>query len=199
MGATIEDLADKIEGKSAFMAALLRDKANESLGKMCLAGLGEVFGVAAQVDAVFEAYDKAADSADKVRQAEVTVKKRISLALAPEADAACPPEGVIEKINADDYRSLKKINIYAKWTLSSLIVGGFFAVLLAQYFNASSIDGLPPQAKEQLALLVGALIAAFTSVVQYFFGSSVGSAEKTLMLQNKDQGAATPAKPAATS
>jgi hypothetical protein len=38
----------------------------------------------------------------------------------------------------------------------------------------------PPQgAREPLLILIGALAAAFGAVVQYWFGSSAGSADKT--------------------
>jgi membrane protein DedA with SNARE-associated domain len=43
----------------------------------------------------------------------------------------------------------------------------------------------PSGAREPLLILVGALAAAFGSVVSYFFGSSSGSAEKNELLSRK--------------
>jgi uncharacterized membrane protein len=41
---------------------------------------------------------------------------------------------------------------------------------------------VPQENKNALYLILGALIGSFTSVVQYFFGSSKGSADKNELL-----------------
>lgn len=41
----------------------------------------------------------------------------------------------------------------------------------------------PRMSREPLMLLIGGLSAAFGGVVQYWFGSSAGSADKTAMLK----------------
>ena len=58
--------------------------------------------------------------------------------------------------------------------LGALIVSGFFALLYILIYA-----GIPEQNKEILNIVVGALIGSFTSVVGYFFGSSLGSKDKT--------------------
>lgn len=197
MGVTHEDLAGKLLTKCPFLAACLLDAKNAGLRQAAQDALAKALEVENKLEVLFA---PAADDAntEKVKAAEEALKQQIDKAAFSQETASCPPQSEIDTINVNDYRSLKKINIYAKWTLSSLIVAGFFLVLLAQYWQEPVKAGVTPEAKEQLALLIGALIAAFTSVVQYFFGSSVGSAEKTLLMQNKEPGAAGPAQPGKT-
>jgi ABC-type transport system involved in multi-copper enzyme maturation permease subunit len=60
-----------------------------------------------------------------------------------------------------------------------LITLGFFSVII---IFVSKGDGN----SQASLLLVGALIASFTTIVQWFFGSSSGSAEKTALLKPED-------------
>jgi drug/metabolite transporter (DMT)-like permease len=67
-----------------------------------------------------------------------------------------------------------KIKDIFQYCFAALIVIGFFVLVYAVF-----IKGLPPENKDVAYLLVGALVAVFTSVVNYFFASTKGSAEKT--------------------
>lgn len=67
-----------------------------------------------------------------------------------------------------------------QYILGGLIVLGFFLLL---YFLLSAV--VPEGNKELLNITIGALIGSFTSIVGYFFGSSLGSAEKNDLLKNK--------------
>jgi len=64
--------------------------------------------------------------------------------------------------------------------LGIVITLAFFGLLGLLVFQ-----GIPEQNGELLYLAVGALIAGFSTVVSYFFGSSAGSAEKNDMLKQK--------------
>lgn len=70
-----------------------------------------------------------------------------------------------------------KTNSIAKYVLASIIVIGFFSLLALLLFQP-----LPPDTSGVIFMLFGALSAAFGAVVQYFFGSSVGSSDKTEIL-----------------
>jgi hypothetical protein len=66
------------------------------------------------------------------------------------------------------------------YVLGGLIVVGFFGLLGLLIFNPAPIDN-----KDLLNITIGSLIAAFATVVNYFYGSSKGSADKNEMLNNK--------------
>ena len=68
-------------------------------------------------------------------------------------------------------KNLPEIYMYV---LGALITIGFFVLLGLLIFK-----GVPDENKEVLYLVIGALISSFTGVVQFFFGSSKGSKDKT--------------------
>ncbi|MBI1393044.1 MAG: hypothetical protein GC152_09920 [Alphaproteobacteria bacterium] len=77
--------------------------------------------------------------------------------------------------------------------LGGLIIAGFFIVLAAMVTRR-----LPAGAETEFSIMLGALATMTAAVVNYFFGSSAGSREKTRLLSPGDglsgQGAQ-PAKP----
>ena len=60
-----------------------------------------------------------------------------------------------------------------KYILGGLVVAGFFTLLYLLV-----VKSVPEPNKDLLNLVVGALIGSFAGVVNYFFGSSAGSAKK---------------------
>lgn len=71
----------------------------------------------------------------------------------------------------------KDIYMYA---LGALIVLGFFALLYLVV-----VVTIPSPNKEVSLLVIGALVAKFSDVVGYFYGSSKGSADKNEMLKKE--------------
>jgi hypothetical protein len=67
--------------------------------------------------------------------------------------------------------------------LASLVVVGFFSVLVVLMFVQ-----LPKDSTGTVQLLFGALSMGFGGILQYFFGSSKGSADKTLMMNETGKG-----------
>lgn len=57
--------------------------------------------------------------------------------------------------------------------LGTIVAMGFFAV-----FYIVATQAVPPDNKEIFLMLVGALVGAFTTVIGFAFGSSVGSQRK---------------------
>ena len=68
----------------------------------------------------------------------------------------------------------------ATYLLAVVIVAGFFTLLGLLIFRQ-----LPEDSSGVIFMLFGALSAAFGAVVQYFFGSSKGSADKTELLSRE--------------
>ena len=75
-----------------------------------------------------------------------------------------------------------------QYILGALIVAGFFALLILLVLSA-----VPSENKDLLNLVVGALIGSFSSIVSYFFGSSLGSSKKDQLLNEKNTNTSNPA------
>jgi len=67
----------------------------------------------------------------------------------------------------------------AMYVLGSIFVFGFFFILSIIFGKV-----MPSDNKEIGLMVIGALVAKFGDVVNYFFGSSKSSAEKTEMIHN---------------
>lgn len=75
---------------------------------------------------------------------------------------------------------MKSKEIY-QYALGALVVIVFFAILFAVIQRA-----IPDGNKEIAYLVVGALVAKFGDVVNYFYGSSKGSSDKNEMLKKNE-------------
>lgn len=71
-----------------------------------------------------------------------------------------------------------------QYALAAFIVLGFFMVL-----GALIVMAVPTENQSALNISLGALVAGFSAVLGYFFGSSKGSAEKNDMIQKKNENA----------
>jgi hypothetical protein len=89
----------------------------------------------------------------------------------------------LERISADDRASARAREMAVKDStprvLAYLVAGGFFGLLTTLVFHP-----LPEAGKDAALLLLGALSTAFVGIIQYYYGSSAGSARKTDLLAN---------------
>lgn len=69
----------------------------------------------------------------------------------------------------------------AMYILGAIIVLGFFGLL-----GMLIIKGIPQTNEQLLNIAIGSLLAAFGTVVGYFYGSSAGSKEKTEIIGKKN-------------
>ena len=72
---------------------------------------------------------------------------------------------------------MKARNVFM-YILGALIVAGIFTIIGLLIFRP-----MPPDNADLLNLTIGALLAAFGGVVNYFYGSSKGSADKNDLLK----------------
>ena len=86
-----------------------------------------------------------------------------------------------ERIHAGDRDSARRRQqMMDDWTpsiLGALIIAGFFCVLGAMLARA-----IPAGAETEFSIMLGALATMTAAVVNYFFGSSAGSKEKTRLM-----------------
>jgi hypothetical protein len=85
------------------------------------------------------------------------------------------------RIDAGDRANARQRQIVmSDWTpsaLGALIILGFFAVL-----GVMVARKMPPGAETEFSIMLGALATMTAAVVNYFFGSSAGSKEKTRLM-----------------
>jgi uncharacterized protein YacL len=67
------------------------------------------------------------------------------------------------------------------------ILGTAIGVILVIMLTLLFLIDIPQNNMNILLLIIGALISSFTTVVQYYFGSSKGSADKDKILRNKEE------------
>lgn len=99
-----------------------------------------------------------------------------------EFEAALAAAAVEEaRINAGDRANARArqqvLRDRAPTILGGLIVGGFFVVL-----GAMVMRRLPAGAETEFSIMLGALATMTAAVVNYYFGSSAGSKEKTRLI-----------------
>jgi len=95
------------------------------------------------------------------------------------ADRASARQREMEVVKAT---GKKDLNLYF---LAYLFVFGFFAATIAMMY-LSFMNKLPEEMPQYVVFLLGSLFGTLTAgvgaVIQYFFGSSKGSADKTMLL-----------------
>lgn len=83
----------------------------------------------------------------------------------------------LAQIDAGDRDSARKREIALKDNTPTVLAGvvcfGFFGTLIGLL-----LYGLPPRGQDAVLILLGALSAAFTAIVNYYYGSSSGSKAK---------------------
>ena len=91
----------------------------------------------------------------------------------------------LERIAAGDRDSARKMQTETKdWTpkiLAYFITFGFFGALVWLM-----VFGIPQTGTEVLLMMLGSLSTSWTGVVQFYYGSSAGSKQKTDALTARD-------------
>ena len=142
---------------------------------MAVQALGEALGIDSptreKVEKAFASGSMTGEQVAAVRQAEIALEKR-SQELGID----------LEAIHAKDRESARQMQVQTKsWlppVLAVLITVGFFGILSGMLTGALAASGN----NEAMLILLGALAAAWGSVVNFYYGSSAGSAAKNEML-----------------
>ena len=68
------------------------------------------------------------------------------------------------------------------YSLAAIVTIGFFVLLYILIFVEIKLIN-----KEILMIVIGALMGSFATIINYFFGSSAGSAEKTKIMNEQNE------------
>ena len=160
------------------VAPMLATALTGPVGGLAIQVLGDALGISEptqqKVEAAFKSGSMSGEQVAAVRQAEIALEKR-SQELGID----------LEQIHAKDRDSARQLQIQTKsripGTLAILITLGFFGILLGMLTGSLQASGN----NEALLILLGALGAAWGAVVNFYYGSSAGSAAKNEMLSRK--------------
>jgi hypothetical protein len=79
------------------------------------------------------------------------------------------------------FKNMEKLKSIAMYVLAGLIVVCFFVTLGLLVFKT-----IPTENKDLFNLAMGTELAGMATIVGYFYGSSMGSKEKTDLLNKKE-------------
>ncbi|TVZ41591.1 hypothetical protein P886_0938 [Alteromonadaceae bacterium 2753L.S.0a.02] len=85
----------------------------------------------------------------------------------------------LEYKDRDSARKLFEVNIWPQIILSSVFVLGYFTVLFILIKNPESLSGENANLMGVFTTVLGVLTAAIPQILNFWFGSSLGSKEKT--------------------
>lgn len=89
------------------------------------------------------------------------------------------------RIESDDKksaRSMFSVNIWPQISLTALFTVGYFVVLIVLLTGSVAI---PVDSQPVVNVVIGVLTAGMSTVLAFWFGSSVGSKEKNQMIETK--------------
>lgn len=158
-----------------FIAAAASDIGGP-LGKLAANAVGSVLGIS-KLDATPQAIEQAVIGATPEQLEKLTVAEQ-EFAAKMQALGFSHAEEMEQLANADRASAREREEKTGdSWTprlLAGLISLGFFGILGLIMFHE-----VPAGAKDAALLLLGALSTSFGAIVQYYFGSSSGSAAKS--------------------
>jgi len=82
----------------------------------------------------------------------------------------------LEAKDRDSARGLFKVNIWPQIVLSAIFITGYFAILYMLFSGGVAIS---ESMRDVVNILLGVLTAAVPQILSFWFGSSLGSKEKT--------------------
>ncbi len=162
------DKAKKVIGS---VAPVLGTAIGGPWGALATTVIGSVLGIDPTDEKAVEALAKDPAKLLELKKAEIEFKAKLEELEIKETE--------LYLADRQSARELAKSDMRAQWMLSAVVVVGFFAVLgVLLFVELPDVDHL----KEAVLLLLGVLTREFTSVMQFWFGSSQGSKDKTLMM-----------------
>ena len=167
-----KDISKVIGSAAPIVGGLIGGPAGAGIGT----AISQILGVANTPDAVVNALKTDPDALVKLKQYEIDHKydlQKLQLE-AVKADLADVQDARNRQNQHEIATGKSDVNLYVlAWT----IVAGFFGLIAIMMYVA-----IPAESNNIIYMLFGTLAAGFGSVMQYFFGSSKGSKDKTRLL-----------------
>ena len=88
----------------------------------------------------------------------------------------------LEQKSVEGARGLYKVNIWPQIVLSAIFIIGYFGILYMLFSGEVSIS---ESQRDVVNILLGVLTAAVPQILSFWFGSSLGSKEKTHSMKGK--------------
>jgi len=177
-----EDIA-KVVAKAAPLVGSIFGPAGTAIGAGAgglIAGVASLFGadpddpedILMKMQGDPEAQLKLVEFQNRHRERleELAIEKD-KLNMQDRIDARARERGIVQATGKKDY---------FLYMLAALVVAGFGAICFILVY-----EPIPEGANQVVLLLFGGLVAGFTQVMNYFFGSSKGSADKTALMAVK--------------
>ena len=127
----------------------------------------QILGVDSE-DAAYEILKNDPQAILRLKEAEIEFQKFLV-----QADVDFEELAVQDRVSA---RGLFSVNIWPQITLSGTFILGYFGIL---YLVMSGTILPPTDLRETMILLLGVLAAEVPRIMNFWFGSSLGSREKT--------------------
>jgi len=189
----LKTIGDKIVNIAPSISALLTASgvgAPVGLAVTALASLGKAFGLGSNAtpDEIHQAISSDPESALKLALADqdFQLKMRDQDLKELQARLADVQSARDRQIDHEKVTGKSDINLYA---LAWLFVAGFFITIIAMV-GLILTKSMPESMPKEIVFLLGSLFQCLTMgvgvVLQYFFGSSKGSNEKTGLLAKAD-------------
>jgi len=167
-----DDIKGVIGSAAPLVGSLLGGPVGGTVGQL----VAHALGVEDTPEAIVEEIKQNPEALLKLKQFEYTHSEKLQelslqeagLYLKDRQNSREREQAIVKATGHVDY------NLYL---LAWLIVGGFFALTALLAFHS-----LPEDSSGVIFMLFGTLAGSFGAVIQYFFGSSKSSSEKTKLL-----------------
>jgi len=180
-----KDVAKVVSNVAPLLGTLIGGSAGGAIGT-AVKLVASALGVGEDPEEVMQAIQTDPEALVKIKELELKHQEELAkLALERERLAAEQERARLQDLMSARQREIevtratgkRDVNLYVlAWT----VVCGFFGLC----FALMKVP-IPEGANDVVFMLFGALAAGFGQVLQYFFGSSKSSAEKTLLLATR--------------
>jgi hypothetical protein len=169
---------NKIKGLVSAGAPLIGGLIGGPAGSKVATMVAGALGVENTPEAIEMELAKNPDALLKLKELETTHKTKLEELTLEETKAVIQDKQHARNTEIERLKAGGS-NIFM-YVLATVVVVGFFGIVGALFMKA-----VPEGSKAIVHILFGSLSAAFGSIMQYFFGSSKGSSEKTAMMMKK--------------